>query len=323
MVMLNLRFDLRNPAFAGVSSGERIRAALDMAEWIDSRHGVAVTISEHHGADDGYLPSPLTFAAAIAARTSNVAIMVAALIAPFYDPLRLAEDIAVVDNLSGGRLTVVLAGGYAPHEFEMFGVPPSERGRRTEATVETLRRAWSGESFDHDGRSVRVTPTPDRTGGPPIILGGSSRAAARRAARVADGYIPTGPESWDDYRDAMIELGKADPGPNMIPPMVTTYVATDPESAWQELTPYFLHETNAYGEMMASGGIDGPYATMTAADLRASGDYRILTPAEFADELGDMGELALAMLHPMVGGIPPVRAWEMLELVEREVLQKL
>src|SRR5947209_8779798 len=105
MVMLTLRFDLRNPRFAGVSTAERFRSAIEMVEWAEQHAGaVAVSISEHHASDDGYLPAPLVFAAALAARTRSVRIAIAALIAPFYDPLRLAEDIAVVDALSEGRV---------------------------------------------------------------------------------------------------------------------------------------------------------------------------------------------------------------------------
>src|SRR5438046_1396245 len=155
MVMLALRFDLRNPPFAETTPSERLRAALDMAAWADTRGGVAISISEHHGSDDGYLPSPIVFAAALAARTTNVRIGIAALLAPLYDPLRLAEDLAVLDNLSGGRVDLLLANGYVADEFAMFGVPMNERGRRTTEVVETLRKAWTGEPFTFRDRTVR------------------------------------------------------------------------------------------------------------------------------------------------------------------------
>jgi alkanesulfonate monooxygenase SsuD/methylene tetrahydromethanopterin reductase-like flavin-dependent oxidoreductase (luciferase family) len=320
MVMLALRFDLRNPAFAGVSSGDRIRAAVDMAEWADTRGGVAVSISEHHSSDDGYMPSPLIFAAAAAARTRNSAISIGALLTPFYDPIRLAEDLAVLDNLSGGRINLILGGAYVATEFELYGVPSNERGARVEKAVDTLRKAWTGQPFEYEGRTVQVTPAPDRPGGPPLIIGGSSNAAARRAARIGDGYAPTGPESWEAYRAEMTKLGKPDPGPSQLGPVVTTYIDENPEDAWEELAPYFLHETNSYGEWLAGAGADGPYKVTTAQDLRSTGQYRIITPDECQAELDAMGEAAMLMLHPMVGGIPPERAWRMLELVERTLL---
>ncbi|MFP3907672.1 MAG: LLM class flavin-dependent oxidoreductase [Acidimicrobiales bacterium] len=321
MPSIMLRFDLRNPAFAGVTSSERLRAALDMAAWADSQGGLAVSIQEHHGSEDGYLPSPLTFAAAVAARTERVGIAVSALATPFYDPIRLAEDLAVIDNLSGGRLSVILGGGYLSHEFDMFGVPSNERGARVEQAVETMRKAWTGEPFEYEGRTIpRVTPVPDRPGGPTLILGGSSDAAARRAARLGLGYVPSTPESWEAYRRAVVEQGGDDPGPSTRGPVVTTCIAEDPETAWDEFLPYFCHESNAYGEWLASEGFDGPYRAMEPDELRASGQYRILTPDECRAELDAMGDHAVLGLHPMVGGLPPERSWQMLKLIERTVL---
>ena len=159
-MLFGLRFDLRNPAFSGVDMGDRYRAMLDMAEWADQRGGLYLSLSEHHGSDDGYLPSPLTMAAAVAARTENIRIGINAIVAPFYDPLRLAEDAAVVDQLSGGRLDLTLGGGYVKDEFDMFGVDSSERPARIRETVETLRAAWTGETFEFKGQiSVGQTVT--------------------------------------------------------------------------------------------------------------------------------------------------------------------
>ena len=167
-----LRFDLRNPAFAGVDMADRYEAALAMTEWADRRGALAVSLSEHHGSEDGYLPSPLVMAAAIAARTTNIAIAINALIAPFHDPLRLAEDIAVVDQLSRGRLHVTIAGGYAAHEFEMFGV---ELLRAPGARPRDRRRAAGGV----DGGALRV-PGPHGAG---AAHAGAARRPQDRARR--------------------------------------------------------------------------------------------------------------------------------------------
>lgn len=321
--MLALRFDLRNPPFAGVTASERLRAAVEMSAWADSCGGVAVSVSEHHGSDDGYLPSPIVFAAAVAARTRGIRIGIAALVAPLYDPLRLAEDLAVLDNLSEGRIDLVLANGYVRGEFDMFGVPMAERGRRTEETIQTLRAAWTGEPFTYRGRTVRVTPAPHRRGGPPIVLGGSTAAAARRAARIADGYTPSEGGSWHAYREEMVALGRPDPGDRLQGDVVTTFLAEDPDRAWPELAPYFLHETNAYAAWLDAAGMTGPYRRTTAEELRAGGRYRVLTPDEYAAELRAMAPMALALFHPMAGGVPPSLAWGCLELFERKVVPQL
>lgn len=326
MAVFGIRFDFRNPPFAGTTMTERYRAALDMTAWADRLGFVTVVLSEHHGAPDGYLPSPLTMAAAIAARTERIRIQVAALVASFHDPLRLAEDLAVVDLISGGRLDVVIANGYVPEEFAMFGASPGERVRRTTEMVETLKRAWTGEPFEFRGRTARVTPRPHQGGGPAITLGGSSEPAARRAARIGDGFMPSTPELWDFYRDEMVRLGRPDPGPSFGADTGMFHLTHDPDTAWKKIAPYAMHEVNAYGEWMASAGVgaSGGYEPIDDPDaLRATGQYRTLTPDELVAELDAKGPYGFALFHPMMGGIPPELAWGSLHLFEDEVLPRL
>lgn len=160
----------------------------------------AFWVSEHHGFPDAYLPSPLTLLAAIAARTSQIALGTGIVVAPLAHPIRLAEQAAVIDQLSDGRLLLGLGLGYAEHEYRAFGVDRSRRAAVLSDLVSFLRTAWSGEAFDWDGacyrgQGLRVTPRPVRAGGIPIWLGGYADTAVRRAARIADGYL----------------LGRADP----------------------------------------------------------------------------------------------------------------
>ncbi|GHD42285.1 hypothetical protein GCM10010317_013570 [Streptomyces mirabilis] len=161
---------------------DRYAAALDMAEWADRLGCARITVSEHHGSPDGYLPAPIPMLAAMAARTTNVRFLVAALIAPFHDPLLLAEEMIVLDNLSRGRVDLVVAGGYVHKEFALFDVPMNERAKRVTEVVTTLKAAFTGEEFTYRGRTVRLTPAPFRPGGPGVSLGGSTEPAARRAA---------------------------------------------------------------------------------------------------------------------------------------------
>ena len=115
---LSMRFDFRNPALAGTNMADRYEAAIEMAEWADGLGiPVSIAVSEHHGSLDGYIPSPALIIAAMAARTKGVRFSVAALIAPFHDPLRIAEDYCVLDNITRGRVDLIVAGGYAPSEF--------------------------------------------------------------------------------------------------------------------------------------------------------------------------------------------------------------
>jgi len=318
-VLFGLRFDFRNPAFAGTTPAERYAAALDMAEWADDLGCVTITVSEHHGSPDGYLPSPLPMLAAMAARTTNVRFMVAALIAPFYDPIRLAEDLIVLDHLSRGRVDVIVAGGYVHEEFAMYGVPMGERAKRVNEVVTTLKAAFTGEPFEFRGRTVHVTPAPYRPGGPGILLGGSSEPAARRAARIADGFIPSVAEVWDFYRDEVQRLGRPDPGPSPIGENQLVALAKDPEEGWRQMAPFFLHETNAYGAWQAQDDVASPYRAVEGVDqLRSSGQYRVLAPAQFVEEL-EAAPFPFAMLHPLCGGMPIDLAWSSLRLFEHEV----
>jgi alkanesulfonate monooxygenase SsuD/methylene tetrahydromethanopterin reductase-like flavin-dependent oxidoreductase (luciferase family) len=319
-VLFGLRFDFRNPRLAGTSHAERYAAALEIAEWADGLGCVSIAVSEHHGSADGYLPSPLPMIAAMAARSTNVRFMVAALIAPFYDPLRLAEDLVVLDHLSQGRVDVIVAGGYVREEFAMYGVPLNERSQRVTETVATLRAAFSGDPFEFRGRTVEVTPPPFRPGGPGVILGGSSEPAARRAARIADGFIPSVPDVWEFYRDEVQQLGRPDPGPSPIGENRTVALAEDVEKGWRQMAPFFLHETNAYGEWQAQDDIASPYRTVDdVEELRAKGQYAVLTPDEFVAEL-KAAPFAFAMFHPLCGGMPPDLAWSSLRLFQHEVL---
>ncbi|HXX89365.1 MAG TPA: LLM class flavin-dependent oxidoreductase [Acidimicrobiales bacterium] len=315
-----LRFDFRNPSFTDTSMADRYAAALDMAAWADALGCVSIAVSEHHGSPDGYLPSPVPMLAAMAARTTNVRLMVAALVAPFHDPLRLAEDLLVLDNLSRGRVDLIVAAGYVEEEFAMFGVPRRERVRRVGETVATLRAAFSGQPFEFRGRTVQLTPAPFLRGGPQVSLGGSSEAAARRAARIADGFVPTDPVYWEAYRDEVVRLGRPDPGPCLIPPARVVALAEDPEQGWEQMMPYFLHEVNGYGSWQAASGADTPYRTVAdAEELRRSGRYLVCTPAQLVDELRG-APLPFVSLHPLCGGMPPALAWESLRLLERDVL---
>lgn len=322
-VPFGMRFDLRNPPFAGTTMADRYDAALEMAEWGERLGCVHISVAEHHGSEDGYVPSPLVVLSAMAARTTSTALAAAALVAPFYDPLRLAEDLLVLDNLSRGRVSVVIGAGYVPEEFDLYGVAMGERVDRVVELVETLRGAFTGRPFEHRGRQVRLTPAPysERLR---IALGGSGPAAGRRAARLGVGFMPSSERAWEAYRAERVELGRPDPGPMLAGPAPQVLLAEDPEQGWAEMGPYLLHESNSYGELRErGGGVDTSYRTMSdLEDLRASGSYLVLTPAEYVARIsGD--PTGFPLLHPLCGGMPIDLAWAGLRLFEREVLPAL
>jgi alkanesulfonate monooxygenase SsuD/methylene tetrahydromethanopterin reductase-like flavin-dependent oxidoreductase (luciferase family) len=314
-----MRFDFRNPEGSGTTSADRYEAALEMVEWGERLGCVTVMLAEHHGSEDDYIPSPLVMLAAMAARTSTVGLSVAALIAPFYDPLRLAEDLLVLDHLSRGRVSLVVAAGYVEEEFELYGVPMVERVARVTEVVTTVKAAFTGEPFEYRGRTVRLAPRP-YSSRVRISLGGSSEGAARRAARIADGFIPSDPQLWATYREERVRLGRRDPGPDFVATPRTVALAEDPERGWEQMGPHFLHEANAYGALQRPDGVGVPFTTATdVAELRATGEYQVLRPQELVEELR-ASPVAFPFLNPLCGGMPIDLAWSSLRLFEREVL---
>jgi alkanesulfonate monooxygenase SsuD/methylene tetrahydromethanopterin reductase-like flavin-dependent oxidoreductase (luciferase family) len=313
--MFVMRFDMRAPQ-PGVPAADLYAAAIDMCQWAETRDCLAVVLCEHHGASDGYLPSPLTLAAAVAARTERVAISVAATLLPFYDPVRLAEDMNVLDIISRGRVSYVFGLGYRPEEFEHFGVDIRQRGRVADEKLQLLLQLRAGEPVTHDGRRIHVTPPPFTPGGAPIMWGGGSIAAARRAARHGLGFLAQGslPGMLDAYEDGCRALGR-EPGPVMIPDREAPsaiFVADDVDQAWGEIGSYLFHDASMYSAWNPTDQQTTSICHATSIDeLRAtSTGHRIMTPGEAAEHVATSGFLALA---PLCGGLRPELAWPYLQ----------
>jgi alkanesulfonate monooxygenase SsuD/methylene tetrahydromethanopterin reductase-like flavin-dependent oxidoreductase (luciferase family) len=314
--MFSMRFAMRATTGDAAERADLYGALLDMCTWADGRGCVAAVVSEHHGSDDGYLPSPLPVAAAMAARTTALPISVAALMLAFYGPVKLAEDIAIVDLLSRGRVSYVIGIGYRDEEFAMFGVERRGRGALVEARLRVVKSLLAGEEVDVDGRRVRITPGPFTPGGPFIAYGGGSEAAARRAGRLGMVFLA---ETYNSsleaaYREAAAAAGHEAPGCIFPTPgkPATVFVADDPDRAWDEIGEYLLVDAVGYGRWNAgrSGVASVSFAT-TVEELKAErGEYQIITPSEAAAQVAAGDVLAL---QPLAGGIPPDIAWRYLE----------
>jgi alkanesulfonate monooxygenase SsuD/methylene tetrahydromethanopterin reductase-like flavin-dependent oxidoreductase (luciferase family) len=334
-----LRFDLRVPPFAKTSFADQHQAMLEMVTWAD-RIGVdTVTLSEHHGDPAGFTSAPITLAAAVLARTRRLNVSISAALVPLHDPVRLAEQIASVDCLAPGRLSVTLGAGYRHAEFAMAGIDRSERGALLEECVTVLRAAWTGKPFEWRGREILATPPPATPGGPDIFVGGKTLAGARRAARLHCRFSPAvasldviaayfeeservgyagaevhGCGSLAQYRERVDPDKPAAPGFVML--------SHDPESAWQQIGPNAAYDATTYAAWQEDGVVSDwavPGAE-TWQQLRASGQYVIVTPQECLALAARDGHL---MLHPLMGGIAPDLAWASLQLFEAEVLPQL
>jgi alkanesulfonate monooxygenase SsuD/methylene tetrahydromethanopterin reductase-like flavin-dependent oxidoreductase (luciferase family) len=319
MTLFVARYDLRCPP-GGASRTELYATALEQAEWAEDHGFDTLVLSEHHGVDDGYLPSPLVMAAAFAGRTRAIPITISALLAPLYEPLRLAEDMAVLDHLSGGRVSHVLGLGYREEEYAQLGLEFAERGSIMERCIETLLAAWTGEPFQHEGRTVQVTPTP--IGPQPMLFyGGGSKVAARRAARYGLGFFPqhADPSIQATYEEECARLGKA--GFVLAPPAGpgTVYCAEDPDAYWDAVGEHLLYEAQRYHAWQKGVTSAVHDSSDTVAQMREAGVYVVLTPEEMISMARDGGIMALTT-HPLCGGIPPELAWQSLRLIGEVVI---
>ena len=321
--MYLIRFDMRAPE-QGAPTTELYPAALEMSAWAEKNGCLVVVVSEHHCSPDGYLPSPLIFATAIAAKTETILINIAALILPLYDPIKAAEDMIVLDILSRGRVSYVIGMGYRDEEYAMFGVERRLRAKQLEAKIEALQKAFTGEPFEFEGRPVHVTPKPVTPGGPSLALGGGSLIAARRAARFGLDLLASGatPGLEDAYREESARLGRA-PGNCRVPDgaPTTVFVAEDLDRAWERVGPYLLHDAKTYGAWLKGQDTATKSGAQTVDDLRAeNGPYRIVTAPQAAELIRNHGILSL---QPLCGGAPPELGWETMKLVAGKVLPAL
>jgi alkanesulfonate monooxygenase SsuD/methylene tetrahydromethanopterin reductase-like flavin-dependent oxidoreductase (luciferase family) len=324
--LLTMRQDFRAPAFGAASASDIYRAALEQMKWADAHGFDFLVLSEHHGIDDGWMPAPITIAASILAMTERAPILLSASILPLHDPIRIAEQIAVVDNAFPGRLWTVLGAGYRVDEFEMAGVDHARRGKILEEQVAAMLKAWTGEPFEWEGRTVRVTPVPATKPHPTVLVGGGVPAAARRAARLRLPMMPmnTDPVLQTAYREEADRVGFSG-GFVMVPEGPTfLHVTDDPDQSWAEIAPYLLYETQTYASFQTPGQHSTPRVDAdTVEDLKHADQIWVGTPEQILARARELGPMAALNFHPLAGGLPPELAWASLELFASKVLPGL
>ncbi|MGW7573281.1 LLM class flavin-dependent oxidoreductase [Streptomyces sp. NPDC054765] len=321
-----LRINLVDPEPTPATLSARYRAAVEMAAFADDRGFTMVQTEEHHATTNGWMPSPLTFAGAVFGATRRIGVTVSALITPLHDPLRLAEDLASLDLLSGGRLVTVAGLGYRPEEYAAHGKDWPGRGALQDEVLETLLNAWTGEPFAYRGRTVQVTPRPYTRPHPLLLIGGSSRAAARRAARLGLPLFPSAhlPELETYYHEQRTAFGTD--GWVLQPPERTSFlhVSEDPDRTWAEYGRHLLHEARLYASWQSAGIRSAVRSSaQDVAALRKEGVYRIVTPDECLEAARQAGSQGSLILHPLCGGMPVDEGWRCLHLFAERVLTGL
>jgi alkanesulfonate monooxygenase SsuD/methylene tetrahydromethanopterin reductase-like flavin-dependent oxidoreductase (luciferase family) len=326
MTLLTMRHDFRAPAFGPATSAEIYAAALEQYRWADAQGWDMAVLSEHHGIDDGWLPAPLTMAGIILGATPRIPVFVSASILPLHDPVRIAEQIAVLDNAAPGRLLTVFGAGYKREEFAMAGADHDGRGKVLEEYVGVVVRALTGEPFEWRGRTITVTPLPVTRPHPMILIGGGVPAAARRAARLRLPMMPmnTDPRLTVAYQEESEKIGFSG-GFVMMPTGPTfVHVTKDPERTWAQIGDYLLYEAKTYASYQTPGQHSTPMVdASTVEELEASPQIVVGTPDQVVEAAALIPPMGALTFNPLAGGLPPALAWESLELFASEVHPRL
>jgi alkanesulfonate monooxygenase SsuD/methylene tetrahydromethanopterin reductase-like flavin-dependent oxidoreductase (luciferase family) len=323
-----LWYDFRNPPEWRQDPAKLYEGILAQIARAESLGWDDVWLSEHHFIADGYTPSMLPLACAIAARTKRIQIGTSVLLLPLHDPLRVAEDAATVDVTSNGRFQLGVAVGYRKGEFTGFGIPARERAARMDEALPIVRRLLDGERVTSHGRFYRYTdvdlrPLPAQRR-MTLWVGGFSEPAVRRAARLGDAYISTGPIAplFSIYHDELRRLGK-NPDEHEIASGVTwLLVSRDPEKRWREAEAHFLYQINLYAQWFGEAGMRIAAVAKSRADLQTRGAM-IVTPEQAAEAVrAYAAEQPITRFYgwTLPPGLPPEWADEHLELFAREVI---
>jgi alkanesulfonate monooxygenase SsuD/methylene tetrahydromethanopterin reductase-like flavin-dependent oxidoreductase (luciferase family) len=322
------RFTFASPHGNPAKYRELISAAVELVRWGDS-HGVpAVSIDEHHVTGHGWSSNPIMAASVFLAHTINIYASIDCALGPLWNPLRLAEDIAFVDAMSGGRLLTTVGLGYRTVEYEALGAEFSQRGVLMDRLLETLLKVWSGAPMvdsDEDSRHAAGTWTQPH---PPLFVGGGVRATARRAARFRLGlslpdYLP---DIAQYYTDLCTQNGIE---PAVIMPARINrgmiFLHEDPDKAWSDLGDHILWEAVTYGKWSQSTVHSSMHlpGVQTIEEVKASGRYRFLTPDQLIAEVRQCPDYGPIILHPLVGGMPVDQAWKSVQLLTDQVLPQL
>ncbi|MSP05677.1 MAG: LLM class flavin-dependent oxidoreductase [Acetobacteraceae bacterium] len=324
-------YDMRNPPESGIDTQSMYAAILDQVAWLDALGLDLAWFTEHHFVEDGYLPSWIPVAAAMAARTRKIKFSCDVCLLPFNHPIRLAEDLAVLDNLSNGRVEIGVGMGYALHEFRGFGLPVSHRLSYTDEGLEVLTRAFTGEKFSFFGKrynfqDVKITPGFVQPGGPPIWTAALAEAGAHRAARFNTNLLPQGPRAraLDPWQAELKATGR-NPENYRVGIIRSCLVTDDPDRDWPPIRAAEQRRMAVYNRFRAESGGHGGVAGITEEQRIPQGwvigtaDHCVATLAQFIREFG-LTDIVSWAVPP---GMRPDQMNPSLERYAREVAPRL
>jgi probable F420-dependent oxidoreductase len=325
-------------SIANPPRGEHLDRAIDEtiaeAQLAESCGFDSIFFGEHHQDRDGFLPSPLIVATAVAARTRTLKVGTSVILLPLHHPVRIAEDVVTLDLVSKGRVIVGVGIGYQPADFRAFGIAMEDRLGRFEESIEILRRCWSGERFSFHGKhftldDVQITPRPFQRPSPPLWIGASVAAAARRAGRVADGFVGTPSTGLENatmlaqaYRRAAAEAGR----PARVVQMRDAWVAPTRAEAEAVYGPEVLAAYRYYWENRLAEFKSIPPGTPFTLDTLAPDRIVIGDPETCVREFHRWREATgaedflLRLRHAHSGGPPHAKIMDAIRLFGDRVL---
>jgi alkanesulfonate monooxygenase SsuD/methylene tetrahydromethanopterin reductase-like flavin-dependent oxidoreductase (luciferase family) len=325
-MQIGLYYDLRNPPQWERPVATVYGNALEQIEEAERLGIGSVWLTEHHFFEDGYLPQPFLFAAAIAARTRSIRIGTAISIAGLRTPVDIAEQAAVADILSNGRFELGLGAGYVGREFTAFGADVKDRFTSLEHRAREVRRLW-------DEGGIAPLPVQDRV---PIWIGTQGARGARIAGRLGEGVLWLDAELVEVYRTALSEAGH-DPARARVTGLANMIVADDPEEAWARIAPHLSYQWTSYAahssadaaqelkarldDKMEGKGVD-PHSLRSPGPVMNPPAFDVVTPAEAVTRLRHWLEplpVEHVYLWASIAGMPDDLVQRHIELLGREV----
>ncbi|MBI4694325.1 MAG: LLM class flavin-dependent oxidoreductase [Gammaproteobacteria bacterium] len=318
------------------------REHIEQAELAEALGYDTIWTTEHHFAEDGWSPSLLPILSAIAARTRTIRIGTFIIVLPFHHPVRVAEDAATVDIISGGRLDLGVGQGYWLSEFASFGISRRQRVSRVVEGVEIIEKCFTEPGFSYAGkywqlRDIELSPRPIQQPGPPIWIAAMAENSVRRVARM--GYHLAGSGGGDlqrYYDDELVKLGR-NIEDHKISQLRAVYVAETREQAWDDCEQYLHYMMSLYDHRFKEADdMEWGSAVMSAPVVPPIGELRkaagisffqapliVGTPddaiAEIERYTAETRCTHLVMWMQMAG-MPAAKARKSMELFAREVM---
>jgi alkanesulfonate monooxygenase SsuD/methylene tetrahydromethanopterin reductase-like flavin-dependent oxidoreductase (luciferase family) len=295
-----LWYDFRNPPRWRRPYTHIYNETFEQIVWAEQHGFDDVWLQEHHFHEDGFAPSLIPIAAAIAARTSTIHIGTAVMLLPFHNPVLVAEDGATIDIISNGRFQLGVGLGYKVEEFESFAISRKERGVRVNEGLEIIRRLWEGETLTFKGKynevnHAKLAPEPVQKPRPPLWVGGFSPAGARRAAKFGDGFLGIGPlkELYEQYIFELQELGKPTTNLRIAGGYFWLIPSNDPEKTWSEAAEHVLYQLDGYAEWFEKAGMPLLPRIRDAEHLRELGMFNVVD-----------ADTCIAMIRDYIAEVP-------------------